>query len=430
MEKAKIFSFWALPVAILVFIVPQSAFVTFAYSDPLALLLLALAAVAIIFYLLAGSISYSFFASRSVVVNGARGSLFTGLLSLYLLCYALLYYQNGSVPILEYLLHGGDPDVLRAEFTKNQEGVWRVLTYLTSILNKGFLPAAVTIIYLTRIRVVFLGYLVVLTLISISAFEKTLLLWIYLPLIFFFLAVGKLKSSVLYAALAGACFILVSSFALRGQAADVASVKPSAQLVEYTLPSNAPRLFAVYDAKLAGQSAVSLSREVENYQFLLYDLDSGNAVEYLVNRLVWIPYITAYDTILYWAQTYPSIISFSVNRHLSALFGLEFANLEKNVFRFQFGSGEDTTGNSNALYIAEAYVGFGWAGVILFSILIGWIFGGICKMSMLPFIAALPIMALGLISSSLISTLFSGGLAFYFIFALLFSVPIKRYSDV
>src|SRR5690606_6401531 len=107
MEKAKIFSFWALPVAILVFIVPQSAFVTFAYSDPLALLLLALAAVAIIFYLLAGSISYSFFASRSVVVNGARGSLFTGLLSLYLLCYALLYYQNGSVPILEYLLHGG-----------------------------------------------------------------------------------------------------------------------------------------------------------------------------------------------------------------------------------------------------------------------------------------------------------------------------------
>lgn len=427
MNKAKIISFWALPVSILIFIVPQSAFVVVFYSDPLALLLLSLSVLATLFYLLSGSIAQVLFTERVVCISGGRSLLFHGLLYIYILSYALLYVRSGSIPLVDLLLNGGDANLMRAEFTKNQEGAWRILSYVTSILSKGFLPAAITILYFTKKKTTFYQYLFVLSFISISAFEKTLLLWIYIPLIVYCWAIGAWRKSLLLVALAGLCFVVVSALALRSQGGDLASADQRMVAVSHNPPVLSERTLAVYDAKPVTPISVSLSSEVDSYQFLLYDLESGNAAQYLFNRLVWIPYVTAYDTILYWRETYPSIISFSVNRHLSALFGMEYANLEKNVFRFQFGSGEETTGNSNALYIAEAYVGFGWAGVILFSMLIGIIFGGICKANMLPFISALPIMALGLISSSLISTLFSGGLAFFFIFALLFSIPVRKH---
>ncbi|MDQ7985752.1 hypothetical protein QYS36_12485 [Pseudomonas sp. G34] len=57
----------------------------------------------------------------------------------------------------------------------------------------------------------------------------------------------------------------------------------------------------------------------------------------------------------------------------------------------------DFTGNADASYIAEAYIGFGLTGVILFSTVLGAVFGVIVKSGVKPFVCSLPISAIGLL---------------------------------
>lgn len=421
MHKAKIISFWAMPLFIFVFIVPQSALIAAIYDDTLSLLLLVIATLAITVYILAGGLAYRLFVQRAIFLQGARSWIFHGLLALYIGSYITLYVKHGGIPILELILRGGDAGLMRAEFTKNQEGFWRVFVYIISILNKGFIPIAVVLLHGIKTRSKFYLYLLLLTFIAISTLEKTLLMWAYIPILFYLWISKRSREFFILFLIALACFSIVSLSALRSE------LRPNEVSIDQTQSYQKNANFD-YHVPVSSHT-VSLSGEVEAYQFLLYDVESGNPLSYLLNRLIWIPYVTVYDTLLYWQETYHGLILFSVNRHLSSLFGLEFADLERNVFRFQFGSGEETTGNANAFYIAEAYVGFGFVGVILFSSLVGWMFGGICKMNMMSFICALPVVALGLISSSLISTLFSGGLAFFLLFAFLFSKPVKRFPS-
>jgi hypothetical protein len=182
-------------------------------------------------------------------------------------------------------------------------------------------------------------------------------------------------------------------------------------------------------SNMAGDEAVRVASLTDrhNYQFMLTDLQEPSVFGYMANRILWIPFVTAYDTLLYWRLSSNStMLHVGTNRHLAKLFGEDFANLEKRVFMFQFHSGEETTGNANAFYVAEAYVAYGFVGVILFSVLTGAIFGQIIRGEAAPFICAMPVVALGLISVSLISTLFSGGLLLLLILAFLLTRAPRR----
>lgn len=427
MLSHKLFGFWMLPVFIMVFIIPQSFFAAFRYGDELSFFILCIAALSIVSYLSGGGLALKLFKKRVLCLSGGRLFIFNFLLFLYFFSYVVMYLKYGGIPLLEIIFNGGNSSAMRADFYKNQEGIWKVFSYLLSILNKGFIPFAIIAIFLERSAFRFFLILSFISFLSISALEKALLVWTYIPLLFFAVFRHHKKLFFISFALLAFCFSVVSSLALesdlklsRGQA--------SSYHVEFKSLDSNKHILLKKNINYENKIPVSLKDE-SDYQFLLYDLSSGDPISYLINRLVWIPYVTVYDTLLYWNLQYDSYIFFSVNRYLADIFGVNFADLERQVFRFQYGSGEESTGNANAAYFSEAYIGFGLPGVILFSFFIGLMFGGTIKSDLAPFIYSLPVIALGLVNVSLISTLFSGGLMFFIVFVFLFSTKDKIRDD-
>ncbi|VFR18635.1 hypothetical protein ANDO1_2744 [plant metagenome] len=413
---------YALPLGIFAFLVPQAMATAWLFDDWLALELLLLALLAIVSYLVALAASMSWGKPRQLALVGLRRVLFHGLWIVYFASYLGLCANLGYVPLLQYMQHGGDAGVMRADFYKVEGLPWALFAYVQSIFNKGFVPFAIVAVFATVRSVRAFLWLAIVSVVLISAFEKALIAWAYIPLLFYFVIVRRYRAFMLALLMFGSFFAFVS---LASLASDLKLSSSSAPVAELHRQANERASYqgAEVRRRLVGTPSVSLASLADEptYQFMLYDLRNPSPATYLLNRLVWIPFVTAYDTLLYWRLNDGAMAHFSTNRHLSRLFDLNFANLEKRVFMFQFKSGEETTGNANAFYVAEAYVAFGFAGVILFSVLIGMIFGLIIKTGVLPFVAAVPIAALGLISVSLISTLFSGGLLLMLLLTFLFT---------
>lgn len=406
-----IVGFWFLPFVFCVFILPQALFVSLGFNDNLSFLIFFIGLISVFFYCVGGWVAKRLSGVRQLNLNKAKWAVFNFLFFLYGVTYFVLFYVYGGVPFIDLVMGGGDAAVLRAQFYKGLEGVAQVFVYIRSILVRGFLPFAVLVLFVSKGRLRFYFYLIVITLFSVSSMEKSLLLWAYVPLLFYTLVENLKKDFLLSLFLCGFFFCVVSFFSLTSSA-DY-TVKPPESQGQY--------VHAVcIDSCYSEVQNVSLVDQ-EDYQFLLHDLDEGSTLTYLLNRIIWVPFVTVYDSFYYWQVTYDDYLLFSINRHLSALFGFDYADLERNVFRFQYGSGTDSTGNANASYIAEAYIGFGLTGVILFSTVLGAIFGVIVKSGVKPFVCSLPIIAIGLLSASFLSMLFSGGLLFFLSFFVFFT---------
>lgn len=416
--------FWVLPFFLIFFIAIQAYISAFVYGDYLALTILLVALVALVSYLAGGCMSLLIGARRELNVDGWKGSVFRLLCGLYLGSYLGLYYYNGGVPILELYLHGGVSSLLRASFYKEQEGVALVLVYIRSLLTRGFIPFAIVVLFCTKTRFKFYVYLIVVCCLSVSAMEKSLLIWAVAPLLFFQL-VARLKADIIRTLAIFALFFCFVSYLSLGDKDDLAvgSARPAVPEVGW-LVNELPK-FPHAQSGNGRVKPVALYNE-PNYQFELYDVQEQNKLDYMLNRVVWIPFVTVYDTVLYWKKSSKPMLVFGVNRYLASLFGYEFSDLERQVFRFQYGSGEGSLGNANAAYIAEAYVGFGYTGVAIISLIVGLMYGWVVRAGVLPFICALPVISFGLLSASFLSMLFSGGLMVFLICVLFFSRKVKR----
>lgn len=406
-----IVGFWFLPFVFCLFILPQALFVSIRFSDYLSFIVFFVGVISVIFYCLGAFLTGKLTGVRQLNLTKVKWRFFNFLFLLYVATYFVLYFFYGGVPLLDLIVKGGESAVLRAQFYKDLEGVAQLFIYIRSILVRGFLPFAVLVLFLSKGKVVFYFYLLLITLLSVSSMEKSLLLWAYIPLLLYVFAKGLRKDLLFSLFLCGFFFCVVSFFSLSSSADySAATLEPEGQYVHAVC----------FDKCHLETVNVSLADQ-EDYQFMLHDLSEGGGLSYLMNRIFWIPFVTVYDSFYYWQANYDDYLLFSINRHLSAIFGFDYADLERNVFRFQYGSGIDSTGNANASYIAEAYIGFGVTGVVLFSTILGAIFGVIVRSRVDVFICSLPIIAIGLLSASFLSMLFSGGLLFFLFFFFFFT---------
>lgn len=134
--------------------------------------------------------------------------------------------------------------------------------------------------------------------------------------------------------------------------------------------------------------------------------------EFMVNRVLWIPYITAYDWLRYQDEVLDG--RFLYGRTIgpvATLYGEERFFAERAIFRYQFGEGATSTATAGAVFFADAYMNFGWIGVVLYAALIGAIFRVIARSRSLPIMAASVMASFGLMVASLTANLLSGGLA-------------------
>lgn len=107
-------------------------------------------------------------------------------------------------------------------------------------------------------------------------------------------------------------------------------------------------------------------RTLEKYSPLGY----GPTV-YKINRSLWIPYVTAYDWILYFNDRLDGqFLKGATSSLLAELFGRQRFLMEREVFKFQFGDGGVQTATANAVFLVDAFVNFGWLGVTLYAFLL------------------------------------------------------------
>lgn len=388
-----------------VFIFLPSFWVFFHASDDLSALVFKIAASGmVVFALFSFLVYFNIGKNKSILTRKAVDKLMFWLFVGFVCSYVYLIFDYKGLPVFEYLINGGVPNKLRSEFYKDKEGMVQVAVYLRSVLTKGFIPlyAVYSFVFYKKKNfiLVFLTYLFF----SLTTFEKSAILWFVLPLVVYFLYSKRYKLLVVY------IFLAAFSIALLG------FLQQSESSGAESTTSGFRDSFRVTDSL----------HNVESYQFIFSDIANKKTLPFMLDRIFWIPFVTFYDTLYYWTVAHDDYLYLSSNRHLAKLAGIPFANVERNVFIFQFGGGEGTTGNSNASYIAEAYLMFGFLGVVLFSALLGFINGYVVSSGNWILISAFSVYPYAVIlSASFLSMMFSGGLLLYII---LFNILTVRYK--
>jgi oligosaccharide repeat unit polymerase len=149
--------------------------------------------------------------------------------------------------------------------------------------------------------------------------------------------------------------------------------------------------------------------------------DSSYTLGYMLNRVIWIPYVTVYDTLGYFDSALDGQHTLGASSSLlSAAFGLQRVNVERGVFKYEWGQNPTGTGSANAVYFTGAFVDFGWFGVIFFSMILA-IITRIIKTSKTEEAKYLYYSyVFNLSTGSLISVLFSNYLLLLVLFAVFF----------
>ncbi|TCP75502.1 hypothetical protein EC849_108104 [Pseudomonas putida] len=297
------------------------------------------------------------------------------------------YYTAPSIPLISALQGAGADELSqqRGDFFKGRSGFETILLYLSTIFTTVLIPYSLVLMFLKKSPLRYL-FLIVAFAFCISFLQKSLFLNVFLPVMVCFALAGRLSFKALVVCLGLAITILVAAVFLSLGGGEAGEINASgAPLAEY------------FSSKY---------------------LPSG-AGDYFLWRAFAVPLFTATDTLLVQAEVLKNdFLLGSTSTLISLLTGAERVNIERYVFQHQFGSWNEIA-NANAVYITDAYVNFGWLGVITFSLLIGQVFRWFRLSQDIAFKSLWPIFAFTLYSASLIGMLISNGFAYMLLHALL-----------
>jgi hypothetical protein len=317
------------------------------------------------------------------------GRLFNGALwSFSLVFMVLVLYSAPAIPLLSAFA-GSSADVLsqeRGDFLKAREGLEIVFLYVTAILTSSLLPYSLTLLYATKNRyrhpcaVVFLLF-------CISFLQKALFLNLVLPLLVYFGMAGFVTRGRL------ALYLLLASGGLL--AGTIASIDGPV----WTFQG-----FKSIDEVFAA------------------DYPYGGAFAYFLWRALAVPIFTANDMLFVFLDRFGGEEFLGgTSGLLSAVFQMERINIERHVFEYQFGSWNEIA-NANAVFFVDAFVNFGWLGVIVFSLIVGQVFRMFTLSQDPGFKALWPLFGFVLFSAPLIGMLFSNGFVYMILHGLFVAV--------
>lgn len=279
---------------------------------------------------------------------------------------------------------------LREEFLRTREGWERGLLYVYAICVSALVPLVLAQMFITKSRwrfYVLFGFLFSLFL----SLEKGRALVAMLPLIVIFVNMGSRKKAYIIV-----CFLVLViglvSLVARG-----------------ALTSSENR-----------EEANPLSGVPDEYNLFVGETSQ---FYYLVNRIWYIPYATAIDWLKYREVKLDDESTNGIS--ISAIAWVmdeEKINLERNVFTFQWGQNETGTGSANTVFYVDAFLTFGYFGVLLYSSLLAFcVRVCVCSRNK-ALIACLAISVYYVCFNSFSAVLFSGGLGFILLLALFFRI--------
>ncbi|WP_350613033.1 hypothetical protein [Pseudomonas sp. HY7a-MNA-CIBAN-0227] len=310
--------------------------------------------------------------------------------SFFLIFATYTFWTATSIPLFS-ALQGASADTLsqeRGDFFKGRSGAETALLYLSTIFTTVLIPYSIVLAYMKKSPFRHL-FIMCAFFFCISFLQKSLFLNVLLPLLVCLAITNKLSIKSLVFCVLGMICLLV---------------------------------FAVY---LTVDESTAVRRVLDITVYFSSEYVPSDSGDYFLWRVIAVPIFTASDTLLVHTQQFGDYLMGATSTLISAIFGMERINIERYVFQHQFGGWNDIA-NANAVFVTDAYVNFGWAGVILFSLFIGQVFRWFNMSKDIAFKSLWPVFALTLYSASLIGMLISNGFAIILLHGLMVRVKYVR----
>lgn len=294
-----------------------------------------------------------------------------------------------SIPLFS-AIKGASADALsqeRGDFLKSRAGAEIILLYASTFLVNTVVPYSTVLLYATNSRFRYFST-AAFFFFCISFLQKALFLNLALPLIAYLAISRRLPTRLAVMSAIGLVGVLIlGTYASRGNDA---------------LDSNV----------IGGNS--------DNYLSALYV--PKTPVDYFIWRSIAVPVFTASDTLLVHAEKFNDDLLYGATSTLIAtIFDMKRINVERYVFEYQFG-GWNEIANSNSVFIIDAYVNFGYIGVLIFALFVGQIFRWFRLSKDIAFKSLWPLFAFVIFSAPLIGMLFSNGFIYMLFHALLVKI--------
>lgn len=336
----------------------------------------------------------------------------------YSLMYMYVVLTAKSVPLWE-AMHGAcqsDLAIYREELFRTRIGLESLLNYANSIFTVLLMPYAMLVLYLSqnKYRHWILGIFVFSLLISL---EKSLILRATLPMLILVVNghAQKLGFSAWKILAAIIVTILMVASIAKGAMSHPSYMPETAIFVETTDDGVAT------ETKVGAKVGVVV--KTNPYAQKFFPLGDNNPIASLLNRIVWIPYITAIDTLNYARDRLNNELLWGKSSAvISLITGQKRVYLEREVFSYEWGQNTTGTGSANAIYISDAYVNFGWIGLILASMLLALITHVFLVSENIAVKSIYYTYALLLSTGSIFGVMFSGGLILALLIAMFISL--------
>lgn len=287
------------------------------------------------------------------------------------------WFTAERIPLLASL-SGADPDTiayLRERFLKDREGWQSSFVYINAVLAGALIPYSLALMFLHSTKHRWLAFVFFL-IYCISFVEKAFFLKAVLPLLYL-VAQRRIRIPLSPAKLALAMvgmLLTITLFSGVG-AADEASGE------------------AFFSAAYLPQGPLS----------------------HLLWRSVAIPLVTAADAIRVLNDEFGGRVLWgATSSFLAAVLGQQRIEFERLVFAAQWGQNETGTGSSNSVYITEAFVNFGWIGVVLFSLFVGLVLRMFARSRDEAFRSLWMLFFLGVYTAGVVGLMLSNGFALLF----------------
>lgn len=314
---------------------------------------------------------------------------------IYFLYIVYVIITAPKVPLLQALRGAPATELAfdREMFFKARTGFDSILVYINAIFTVAILPFLVASLYMIKYKFRHY-YLLFFILTLLLSMEKSLIARAMLPLLVLVingLVVDKYLSLknifiILSIGLAGITFLSLGRIA-------------------------------------KGDTAVLLQDVIEidplTARYFIVD-NADNTFLFILNRIFWIPYITAVDWLSYFNEVlHRNLVMGASSSAISGIFGMERVNLERLVFEFEWGQNESGTGSANSVYFIDIFLNFGWIGVIVSNVLLALIvnFFEFCNNNAAK--ATFFVYAYFIVTSSLLAVLISSGLLLFMILMLM-----------
>lgn len=302
--------------------------------------------------------------------------------TIFLSIYFLLIVTSDSIPIIS-AIQGADPEVLseeRGQFLKQRSGFLLVASYIFSVLISSVIPFCIILLFEIRSKLrvllsVFIGF------VCVSFLVKAMFLNLVLPLLSYWAAKGVLTNKKL--------LLTIGSV--------LAGVILLINLAGFNKDDN------------------SDSNKVDIAAFLAVSYEARSSIDFFVWRAFAIPILAARDTlVVHETQFSNKLLGGATSGTIARLTGAENINIERIVFAEQYGGWNDI-GNTNAAFMVDAYVNFGYFGVFFYGIFAAFIIYYLTSTPSIAMSSMALLFVFFLLGTSLVGIVLSNG--FFVLFA-------------